>query len=689
MLSRVLREVKAMLVRCQVKVVAVTALWLAGCSRPAAGPDQPQSRYLAGSVCAGCHSEIAKSYRQTGMGRSFHPPSAVNTVEDYARNNRLNHRPSGRNYTMIERNSQWFQRRSQTGFDGRETNVAEMRVDYVIGSGNHARSYLHRAADGHLIEMPVSWYSEKGGYWAMSPGYDRPNQQDFRRAIASSCMFCHNAYPDSPPAEEGVFPVVLPDGIDCQRCHGPGSAHVEAAGRKAPPETIRSAIVNPKRLSRDRQLDVCMQCHLETTSRPLPNVIARFEHGPFDYRPGQPLTDYFLFFDRAPTSAKDESFEIAHAAYRLRKSKCYQASQMTCTTCHNPHDVPRGQEATARYNAACRQCHTGAHSDNSSAAGDCVSCHMPRRRTSDAVHVVMTDHYIQRRRPEGDLLRAAAETMDSGYRGEVVPYYPDNDADELYVAVAQVRDGANLESGIPRLRQAVEHRKPAQPEFYLELAKAYSKSGSFSEAIRWSEEALRIRPGFGPATKELGAVLIRAGDFTRAAETLRQEPGASARTNLGNAYLRLGRIDLAEQALRDAPEDPDANNLLGMVESAKHDYGSAEQCFRKALELQTDHAEAHHNLANLLAARHDYVQAAYHFQQAIAANPSYAEAHHRFGLLLLATGAIDRAQHEIEAALRLAPGLGEAHRDLADILAAKGQSREAAAEYRLAEKDKR
>jgi tetratricopeptide (TPR) repeat protein len=310
---------------------------------------------------------------------------------------------------------------------------------------------------------------------------------------------------------------------------------------------------------------------------------------------------------------------------------------------------------------------------------------MPRRRTDDAVHVVMTDHYIQRRRPARDLLAATAEAMDAGYRGEVVPYYPDRGADELYVAVAQVRDGANLEGGIPRLRQAIERLKPAQPEFYLELAKAYSRTGASAEAVRWCEEALRIRPGFSPAVKELGAALIRSGDFARAAETLSQASGAAAGTNLGNAYFRLGRVEAAEQALRPNSEDPDANNLLGMIESAKGDLGAAEQFFRKALELQTDHAEAHHNLANLLGARRDYVQAAYHFQQAIAANPAYAEAHHRFGLLLLVTGAVDRAQHEMEAAVRLKPGLAEAHRDLADILAAKGRSREAAAEYRLAE----
>jgi predicted CXXCH cytochrome family protein len=618
------------------------------------------------------------------MGRSFYRPSQPNTVEDYTKRNAFYHAPSARYYTVLERGGQWFQRRHQKGFGGKETNTLETSIDYVIGSGNHARSYLHRAADGRLLEMPVSWYSENGGYWAMSPGYDRPNQQDFRRPIAFRCMFCHNAYPNGAPAEEGVFPTALPEGIDCQRCHGPGSAHVEAAGRGAPPETTRRAIVNPARQSRERQLEVCMQCHLEPTSRPLPNAIARFEHGPFDYRPGEPMTDYFLFFDRGTTPAGDDRFEIAHAAYRLRKSKCFQASQMTCTTCHNPHDAPRGKDAVARFDAACRNCHAEAHAAGVPNGGDCASCHMPQRRTDDAVHVSMTDHFIQRRKPARDLVAARPEVAEDGYRGEVVPYYPEKGVDELYLAVAQVRDAANLEGGIPRLRESIERLKPAQPEFYLELARAYSKAGDFRAAARWCEEALRVRPEFRPAMRELGAALMKAGDYPRAAETLRQAGGATAQTNLGSVYLRLGNIQAAEQTLRENLEDPDANNLLGMVESGKGDRGAAERFFRKAIELQTDHAEAHHNLANLLAAGRNYPEAAFHFQQAIAANPRYAEARHRFGLLLLASGQIDRAQREIEEALRINSGLSEAHRDLGDILAAKGLAREAAAEYQLA-----
>ncbi len=48
----------------------------------------------------------------------------------------------------------------------------ERRVDYILGSENHARTYLHRTSANTLIELPLGWYAEKGCYWAMNPGYD-------------------------------------------------------------------------------------------------------------------------------------------------------------------------------------------------------------------------------------------------------------------------------------------------------------------------------------------------------------------------------------------------------------------------------------------------------------------------------------------------------------------------------------
>src|SRR6185369_11822681 len=115
-------------------------------------------------------------------------------------------------------------------------------------------------------------------------------------------------------------------------------------------------------------------------------------------------------FDEAPGSGHDDKFEIAGAAYRLRASECFLKSEgkLGCTTCHNPHDIPRGEQATRHYNQVCLNCH---QSDLKTATAvphkpeaNCVSCHMPKRRTDDAIHVVMTEHLITKQPPSGDLL---------------------------------------------------------------------------------------------------------------------------------------------------------------------------------------------------------------------------------------------------------------------------------------------
>ena len=288
--------------------------------------------YVTPAVCATCHAAIAKAYSQTGMGRSFSRPGPANTIENYA-TAAFVHEASGAHYAMTQRDGKYYQRRFELGFNGAIVNAEEKQIDYIMGSGNHARTYLHRTAEGSLEELPLGWYAENGGSWDMNPGYDRPDHPGSRRAITYECMFCHNGYPKIPPGGERfeadpVFTGDLPLGIDCQRCHGSGSRHVQVAqtaGAKA--ESIRQAIVNPARLTPERQLETCMQCHLETTSFLLPHSIERYERGPFSYRAGQPLADFLLFFDHPAAAGKDDKFEIAGAAYRLRKSQCFVKSQ--------------------------------------------------------------------------------------------------------------------------------------------------------------------------------------------------------------------------------------------------------------------------------------------------------------------------------------------------------------------------
>lgn len=632
-------------------------------------------------------------------------------VEDFKVHNTLYNKPSDRYYKMTERDGSWYEQRHQLGFDGKETNAVEKRIDYVIGSGNHARSYLFRNAQGNLVEMPVSWYSENGGYWAMSPGYDRPNQEDFRGIIAGGCFSCHNAYPQSalPQSdqqeaqrnastfENPAFSEHVPEGIDCQRCHGPGRAHIEAVAAKASPEVIRSKIINPARLTRELQLDTCMQCHLETTSR-MSNKLPVYDRAPFTYQPGEPLGDFFTYVDHAPGTGHDGKFEIAHAAYRLRLSACFRNSQITCTTCHNPHLVPRGEDAAAHYAAICRSCHASTHSGETPAKTDCTGCHMPKRRPDDVVHVIMTDHYIQRYKPSGDLLAPVQEaevaSLDA-YRGEVIPYYPQGDAGQrdrrLYLDVAQVQDSMDLAPGIARFRQDLDKNAPARPEFYYELAEAYAKSSNYADAIHYYDEALRRDPHFHPAASGLGVALIRAGNLDRAAEVLEKASAESPEnidvlTNLGEVYLEQHKPEAAQRLLTQAlgldADNAQAQNLLGLALIGAQDLTGAERAFRAALAIQPELSDARQNLGNLLAGREGYAEARYQFEKAIEANPNNAETRDRYGLLLVIAGSYEKGLAQFNEAIRINPNLAQAHGDLADVLLARGEVGSAEGEYR-------
>ncbi len=739
---------------------------------PTASPAASPNAYVDPALCARCHAAIARTYALTGMGRSFRPVTAA-TLGLKLPSRPYFHAPSQTYYTLVARGGQIFERQWQTGFDGKPANLSELRVDDVLGSGNHAIAFLHLTPQNTLVELPFGWYAtrgpgwgsrgpqsgrassgsrgeaargpapvnENGGTWAMQPGYDRPDHAGATRQIGYECMFCHNAYPaNAATAREGAEPVYqlpLPHGIDCQRCHGPGLRHIEAATGGARAQQIRAAIVNPARLGPTGETEVCMQCHLETTSLKLPHSLLRAGRRPFSYIPGQPLADYRLAFDRAP--GRNTRFEIDSSAYRLRQSQCFIQTQswapskrLQCTTCHDPHNIPHGAAANQHYNAVCESCHAtrsaglgqagpqaGASTSGTRgvaaqgpapindpahpAATDCISCHMPQRRTADGIHMVMTDHLIQRRPPANPLAPKAeyVETAANAYKGPVDLYYPTalptTPENQLDLAVAQVQDDSNLEAGIRQLTALIRQYKPAPAAYYTDLAVALHDAGDQARSTAMFQQALAHAPNSASIRLRFAQAQIDWRQWTAATTNLerltRLTPTDPAAWGLlGEAEFQQGRDPAATQALTRAvtldPESASSYNYLGLLHARGGDNAGAETDFRKALAIAPNVAPAQANLASLLASEGKLPEARFLFQRALRLDPNLVSARINYGRLLAnqgdTVGALTQARAAIRIDARADPQSPDAHEFLGYLLALQGNGAAAVPELTAA-----
>jgi predicted CXXCH cytochrome family protein len=411
-----------------------------------------------------------------------------------------------------------------------------------------------------------------------------------------------------------------------------------------------------------------------------------------------------LFFDHAPASPKEDRFQIVNSVYRLRMSACFTKSNgaLGCTTCHDPHNITHDASATQHYNSVCRQCHTTAFgamvtSGQHTASTNCVECHMPKRRTDDVVHAVMTDHYIQRNKPEGDL---SAEIPESDgpktvYHGDVIPYYPApferTPQNNLYLALAQVRDENNLDSGIGQFAEALEKYRPAQSEFYVEFADALLKHGQADRAIPEYEEALRRKPDSLAGLLGLGKAFEKSGQHAEATTVFRRgtqlyPEDARFWQTLGGVYVKQGQRAEALAALQKSLElnweQPDTHLALGTLFAQQGDDAArAEASFREAIRLEPNSAQAHTNLAILLSQQNRIEEASYHFEYALRLQPDYVLGHLNYGVMLSNVGRIDDAVQQMQAAVQLNPNLAGAHEILGKLEEMRGKIEEAIRQY--------
>jgi len=592
---------------------------------PAGGTVAPAAPgYVDDKVCAQCHRDLYESYKTVGMSRAFYRPSRDKMIEDFD-NNHFYHQASQRHYEMSEHEGHFFLKRFRRGPDGEEREVLEREIHWILGSGTSARSYIHQTEWGEMFQLPISWYT-RSGKWGMAPGYDNAEHQGFSRRVQRDCMFCHNAYPEVPAGSDvyaapQIFPKELPGGLGCQRCHGPGDAHVRLSfDLDASEEEMRAAIFNPMHLEPARRDEVCLQCHLQ------PSVtlsgVRRFGRSMYSYRPGQPLDDYLVYMDVVEKRPKKERFEINHHPYRLHQSRCFLESKgaLSCLTCHDPHHKPQREAARVQYRDACLSCHQledcqleamaeTAAAPQGVAIDDCVTCHMPRRRTQDVIETTMTDHLIRRRPGDPGL---TAPIPEQEHFIETVEFLrsehaPEGPIAEVYRQLAMVRAGSR--AALSRLRAALDKARPEHPGPYLELAVGELGAGRFADAETTLEKALAREPEHVTARLHLGVALAAQGKVTPALQHLewafeRAPERPLVRFNLGKLLVQSGRIEEAiahfEAAVKARPLLATGWLELGNAHARSGEFAEAARGYREALAVKPGLTTARQNLVEAL-----------------------------------------------------------------------------------------
>jgi predicted CXXCH cytochrome family protein len=338
----------------------------------------PVSVAQADAACARCHADLTSGYLQT--------PHAVASGSALTRliPGVFTQAASGITYSIGEQNGEAWLRYTDPlhpAFDG------EHLLEDYLGSGHLGVTYLF-STDGYLFESPVAYYTHLARY-DMKPGLADISEGAPAIPIDSSCLRCHMssvAEVDSGTLNHYTGAPFHDGGITCESCHGDASAHVRSGGK--------SPVLNPAKLKPERRDSVCISCHLEG------DVSIEKNHGSaLDYRPGDSISRYLSFFvyNHAGVNARGVSEVEQFAASRCKR---VSGDSMSCTNCHDPHDIPLPRERVAYYRTKCLNCHGAGEPGAAFAAThhpenlDCTSCHMPRNTAENIPHVAWTDHRI-------------------------------------------------------------------------------------------------------------------------------------------------------------------------------------------------------------------------------------------------------------------------------------------------------
>lgn len=549
--------------------------------------------------CVGCHRQAVEEFLAHGMGRALGPVTAANAPPE----GQIDNPATGLSYTIRHAKGSsdtvaWLETRYPDGGQRRQRLVGR------IGAGIFDTSWAAEDVDalegtptGRYYFAPVETLPGHGNELSPFDLAEPAAGPDF--ALTEACLTCHTNTrladlpgvdaPDGAAAPypahafgTGAFEHLEP--FTCDTCHGDPSLHLDLMMGTEEGILGDTGISHLAEETAGFQRDVCARCHLQGDSR-LDLVAGRPD-------PRSPLAAQIPVL---VPQRQDEDFRFVGQLERLALSPCFEGSpDMTCTTCHSPHQGV-AQQGIASFDRACQACHGDAGSMCSRApdltveavlgepartADGCVDCHVRRSQPFDLPHVRSADHYVRRNipRPQNDIPHRQVADADGP-----LEFFDDGRLSEVLGTAAGQRWQSGIEAvsllTLGKVDEAAERfdafpapgtdaaRTPSAPaplvpvetwaDFHQSRGLALMAKGRFEDAEQAFGDALELDPNAAGALMNRARLRLDLGNPVGMMEDTERVidgyPGAPEPWLLrADLAERMGRAGLAQDAFEEA-----------------------------------------------------------------------------------------------------------------------------------------
>jgi predicted CXXCH cytochrome family protein len=315
------------------------------------------AHYVGSAACQKCHAQIYEHWKKTPM---------ANVVRDPKEH------PDAITPNLATNNVSPKFTKDQVAFV--YGSVWKQRYFTKIGD-----DYFPEAAQWDVTNKVWRPYMVANGtdWWATLYPPD-----NMKRPTGPTCDGCHSVDYNIQTKQVSEW------NVGCERCHGPGSAHVE--------HPTRGNTLNPARMDYVQANDTCIQCHSQ--GRPLTNPIeGKYYDWPVGYHVGLNLRDYWQLEDHTLGQLSFTHFPDGTAHKNRMQGNDFVQSVMyrrgvTCFDCHDVHGTENYAQLRKPANQLCLDCHgpgsrngprtatlaEHTHHKDGSTGSECVACHMPK-----------------------------------------------------------------------------------------------------------------------------------------------------------------------------------------------------------------------------------------------------------------------------------------------------------------------